>query len=319
MFYLYKIKNKKIILVALIIAMGIILNACAKSSTEEVAALVNKGKIGMEEFDEEYKIQVNSIKSQLGEDILEQESPDGVIFKEELKKETLNRMIVEEIISQDAKKKDIEVSDDEMDKTLEEVREGMGGEEELNKYMESLGIDESYLEEYSRKIILLEKHKKNFMENLEIKDKEAKDFFEENKDELVVVKARHILVENEDKGNEILGKLIDGESFEKLALENSKDTETAQLGGDLGYFTRGHNPKDFDQVVFALKEGETSNLFKSEIGFHIVEVEEKKDTFKELKSDLINNLKENKYVEYLEKLQEDAKIEIFLEEMKKDK
>lgn len=318
MLCLYKIKTKSIVLIALIMAMSIMVNGCSKGLEEGTAALVDKEKITMDELDEEYSMQLKAIQSQFGDEIIEQEGPDGVTFKDQLKKDTLNRMIVEEIIIQDAKKKNIKVSDEEIEEILDQVTAGMGGEEQLKEYLKSIGMEEEYLKEYNEKTLILQKHKEDFIENVELKDEEGQKFFDENKEKLTVVKARHILVESEEEGKEVLKKLNDGGDFAELALENSKDLETATVGGDLGYFSKEQNPAEFDKVVFALNEGELSSVFQSEVGYHIVEVQEKKDTFESLKPELMQTIKENKYIEYIEKIQEDAKIETFLDEENKE-
>lgn len=314
MFCLYKVKKKSIMLVVLMLAMSIIVNGCSKGLAEGSAALVNKKNIKMDEFDEEYSMQLKAIQSQFGEEIVDQVGPDGVSFKEQLKKDTLNRMVVEEIIIQDAKKKNIKVTDEELEIILEEITAGMGGEEQLKEYLKNIGMDEEYLKEYNEKTLLLQKHKEDFIENVELKEEEGQSFFDENKEKLVLVKARHILLESEEAGKEILEKLKGGGDFAELALENSKDLETATMGGELGYFSREQNPAEFDKIVFELNEGEISPIFQSEVGYHIVEVQEKKDTFDSLKPELMEHIKENKYIEYIEKLQEDANIETFLDE-----
>nr|WP_300003660.1 peptidylprolyl isomerase [Tissierella sp.] len=309
---MFNIKKKNLALVVVMLVLAMVVNGCTKKAPEGVAAIVNKEEIKKESLDKEYAIYKNLYINQLGEDVLEQVGPSGKVFKEELKDEVLTKLILEKVIFQDAKKEKIEVTDEEIDQTIETMKESMGGQEQLDEFLESVGMDEEYFRENTRRDILVQKHKANFVENFDLKDKEAEEFFNENKDKLIIIKAKHILVETEEKGKEILEALKNGGDFKKLAMENSQDANTSIVGGDLGYFSRGHNPEEFDKVVFDLEEGQLSPLIKTEIGFHIVEVEERKDTFEALKPELSGLIKENKYEEHIKKLEADADVEDFV-------
>jgi len=84
-------------------------------------------------------------------------------------------------------------------------------------------------------------------------------------------KASHILVESEETAKEVLAKLKAGESFEDLAKAYSTDTGTKDAGGDLGWFPQGMMVAEFDDAVFTkLQVGETSELVKTDYGYHII-------------------------------------------------
>lgn len=308
-----KIKNKKLIIILLTISMAILLNACSKKAPENVVARVNDEEIEEEVFEKEYDVQANLIKKEMGEEVLEQEESDGMKVKDKLKEEILDSLILEEIISQDANEEGIKITEEEIDESIVDMKTSMGGQDQYDEFLEEQGIDEEYIRTFNKKNILLIKHKSNFLENLELKDEETQTFFDENKEDLIMIKARHILLESEEKGELVLKKLKDGEAFEELVNRYSKDTETLANGGELQPFQRGSNPKEFDDAVFELKEGETSALIRSEGGIHIVEVQERKDTFEDLKPGLVKLIEDKEYIDHVEKIQEEAKIETFLE------
>jgi peptidyl-prolyl cis-trans isomerase D len=98
------------------------------------------------------------------------------------------------------------------------------------------------------------------------------------------VRASHILLKTEGKDDaavkkqaeEVLAKVKDGADFAALATKISEDESSATKGGELEPFGRGAMVKEFDEVAFALKPGETSGLVKTQFGYHIIRVTEKR-------------------------------------------
>lgn len=90
------------------------------------------------------------------------------------------------------------------------------------------------------------------------------------------VSARHILVESEDKAKELKEKIKAGGDFAALAKENSKDTGSKEDGGNLGYFGHGQMVPQFEEVVFKLAKGEVSDPVKTQFGWHLIKIEDKR-------------------------------------------
>lgn len=112
-----------------------------------------------------------------------------------------------------------------------------------------------------------------------ITDAEAKTFYDEQVTKLAPeeqVKARHILVESEEKAKEIFEKLAHDGDFDKLAKENSKDPGSKDNGGDLGWVKRGQTVPEFEEALFKLKRNEVSMPVKSQFGWHVIRAEETK-------------------------------------------
>ena len=90
------------------------------------------------------------------------------------------------------------------------------------------------------------------------------------------LKARHILVKEEDKAKDLIKQIEAGGNFEELAKANSIDG-TAQNGGDLGYFAKTDVVPEFADAAYALNAGEvTKKPVKTEFGFHVIKVEDKR-------------------------------------------
>lgn len=90
------------------------------------------------------------------------------------------------------------------------------------------------------------------------------------------VHARHILVKTEDEAKQVEADLKSGTPFEVEALDKSIDTGSAKNGGDLGYFQKGQMVPEFEKAAFDLKVGDVSAPVKSQFGWHIIKVEDKR-------------------------------------------
>ncbi len=134
------------------------------------------------------------------------------------------------------------------------------------------------------------------------------------------VRARHILVASEQEAKDILAKLAKGDKFEDLAKKYSLDG-SKDYGGDLGYFTAPEMVPAFSQATFALKVGETSQPVKTDFGWHIIRLEDRKQgvaqPYDQVKSAIRNVLLRKKVGEIMDKIRAASKIEIVDEDLKK--
>lgn len=89
------------------------------------------------------------------------------------------------------------------------------------------------------------------------------------------VKASHILVDKKQEADSLKTKIDNGESFEALAKKHSK-CPSGQEGGDLGYFERGQMVKEFEDAAFALPVGKVSEPVRTQFGWHLIKVYDKK-------------------------------------------
>ena len=126
------------------------------------------------------------------------------------------------------------------------------------------------------------------------------------------VRARHILVPTEDEAKEIETQLKNGADFATLAKQKSKDPGAAD-GGDLGYFTKDQMVPEFADVAFKLDKGQISDPVKTQFGWHIIKVEDKRTkptpTFDEVKGQLQNYVARRAQAELVANLRKTATIE----------
>lgn len=125
------------------------------------------------------------------------------------------------------------------------------------------------------------------------------------------VRARHILVEDETKAKEIAKKAKAGEDFSKLAKENSKDS--ADDGGDLGYFTKEQMVPEFAEAAFKLEKGQVSDPVKTQFGWHVIKVEDKRQkpvpSYEQVEDQVEQYLVRKAQADMVTKLRTDAKVE----------
>src|SRR6187399_2622840 len=126
------------------------------------------------------------------------------------------------------------------------------------------------------------------------------------------VHARHILVETEDEAKAVAEELKKGADFAELAKKKSKDPGASD-GGDLGFFTKDQMVPEFSAVAFAMEPGKISDPVKSQFGWHIIKVEEKRarkaPDFEQVRAQIETYVTRKAQAEYVAKLREAAKVE----------
>src|SRR3954463_10919468 len=126
------------------------------------------------------------------------------------------------------------------------------------------------------------------------------------------VHARHILVESEDQAKKIEADLKKGADFAELAKKESKDPGASD-GGDLGFFTKDQMVPEFSAAAFALEPGKVSDPVKTQFGWHVIKVEEKRTRkapdFEQVKPQIETYVVRKAQADYVAKLRTAAKVE----------
>jgi parvulin-like peptidyl-prolyl isomerase len=207
---------------------------------------------------------------------------------EAIEYDVLDKLIHEKIFMMLAKEFDEEVTDDDMDKAMIEITEQSGGEEKLAESIEEFfGWD-------------LETFKKRIVEGEVLKSK--------------LIASDALFADAREKSENVLEEIRKGDkTFEELAGEYSEDPGSAANGGELDWFPRGVMVEEFENAAFALNSGEISDLIKTQFGYHIIMVEEKRGEgeTEEVHARHILVLGEN-FGDYLEEFKKDLKIRRFV-------
>ena len=124
------------------------------------------------------------------------------------------------------------------------------------------------------------------------------------------IHARHILVPTEEEAKAALARVKGGEDFAKVASEVSKDPGAE--GGDLGWFTKEKMVPEFAEAAFKLEPGQISDPVKSQFGWHVIKVEEKRmtsfPTFEQVKDQAARYVVQKAQSDLITKLREGSKI-----------
>ena len=181
------------------------------------------------------------------------------------------------------------------------------------------------VQERVKKQLAIQVWQKQQLDKVKISDKELKSYYNKNKEEFnekESVHARHILVKTEDEAKKITLELksLSGNALKDrfIALAKSKSTgPSGPKGGDLGYFAQGQMVPAFNDTVFKMKVGTiTKTPVKTQFGFHIIYLEDKKEStvrkFDEVKTVIEQRLKMEKFKSVMkvkmDKLQKQATI-----------
>ena len=127
-------------------------------------------------------------------------------------------------------------------------------------------------------------------------------------------RARHILVETEDEAKKVHARVTTGkEDFAKVAAELSKDPGSGKEGGDLGWFGKDRMVPEFGDAAFKLDKGAISAPVKSQFGWHVIKLEDKRvkpvPAFEQVKPQLENYLVRKAHTDLILALREKAKVE----------
>lgn len=214
---------------------------------------------------------------------------------EKLRETLLNKLIEDKLMYAQSILDSVEVSDDDVDRQLDQVigyyTQQYGSKERLEQaYGMSTERIRREMREDTRKNLMAEMLKNQKFGQIEVTRREVEEFFNENKDSLGLISEKfeiaHIFINPKSsdklkqKTKEFAKVLIDsiknGADFAELAKKNSDDPGSASSGGDLGFVKRGVFYPEFEAAAFKLKKGELSDVIESPVGFHIIELLEKR-------------------------------------------
>ena len=220
------------------------------------------------------------------------ETKAGDITKDEFysaMKDRYGEAVIQELVYEKVLSENYEVTDKEVTAKFDELKAQMG--DNFQMALQSSGYKTE--DDFKRALKLNMLQEKAAISDIKVTDKELQEAYKNAKPE---IKARHILVADEKTAKEVEAKLDKGEDFAKLAKEYSTDTGSAKNGGDLGWFGAGKMVPEFEEAAYKLKKNEISEPVKSQYGYHIIQLLDKKEkeSYDKMKDKLEYDLKVSK-------------------------
>ena len=291
---------------------------CQESSLSKPIATIDGVKISVGELNERFTkgLHVSIDRSSL--------TPEDY---ELLKEEVLNSLIDEKIMLLRAGELSLSVSDAELEKKIEEIKESSSGED-FERIVSAQKINYNAWKEELRKRMVLEKLTASDVNaKITVKENEARIYYRTYRRMYPPEKRVHvaqIVVRDRDKAEMILNRLKSGEDFGTVAREESIGPEAVK-GGDLGFISQGVMPEEIDAAIFSHPLGEISPVIKSVYGYHIFKIieihEGTKIKWGDIKEQVTRDLRKQKeekaYVQWIESLKSKTVITVDRELLKK--
>ncbi|MBI3814584.1 MAG: SurA N-terminal domain-containing protein [Nitrospinae bacterium] len=293
------------------------LASCQKSSEPppvkkeiKVIAVVNGEKITADEFEKEFSI------------LRKKNRLDEVAEREQilmLKKSLLDQLIEKRLLLQEAGSLKLSVTDTETEEAVKRIAAGYP-QGVMQEMLKNEGISMGEWRNKLRENMLIEKLIAYRLKgNSDVSDRDIDSYFKSHSKDFtkpLQAHVRQIVVKSEEDALVVRSELLKGGDFAKIAMEKSIAPE-AKKGGDLGFFSEGQMPQEFD-VIFKMKVGEIGYPVKTPYGYHIFKLIEKREARKmeplEIKEKVRRILAKGKHDEALKNmitsLRENAKIEI---------
>lgn len=290
------------------------------------------------------------------------------------KNKSINDLIIKELLLQESKKRNISVTDEQLDLKVQEIIGKIGGAEKFEKSLALNNLNKQNFKDMVKYDMLKDKLVESVGGSNSVSENTIKDFYVKNQNKYFkhpdLVRASHILIsasesdfrlklESEGKKlsnseiNQQLKSAMDSSKvkaekilaevkanpnkFEELAKKYSQDPSSAEKGGDLGFFPVNQMVPAFSKVAFSTKPGEISNVVKTEFGYHIIKVIDRKragvQPYDEVKDQIgkyivqqnkiqvlqkmVDGLKNSSKISYLDKEYDPTKIETEIKDILK--
>ncbi|MCL6642457.1 MAG: peptidylprolyl isomerase [Candidatus Bipolaricaulota bacterium] len=303
-------------------------------------ALVLEGqKISQKEFTKLYEnlvAQYQRVYAQYGQDFSKfLQGPAGIERQLQLRSRVIDDLLRKRLIAQELERRRIAISPTDIDDRTEIeferiLRQNNLTEEQAQEILKRQGRTlESFKKELRQAVELhlqTERLRDLVVGPIEPTDQELSAYLEEHREDYDTpeeVHARHILIRVPEGASEaeiaqakkqiedIKKELEGGADFAELAKKYSQDPGSAPNGGDLGFFSRGQMVKEFEEAAFSLEPGQVSDPVRTQFGFHLIKVEEKKPA----QHPELAQIRERVLKDYIE-AERDRRFEQFYNELK---
>jgi foldase protein PrsA len=308
-----------IALCALLLVGTVALTGCGD---KDVAAKVNGQVIKVSDLN----VQLDQLKKQYPQMFTGADAEGRLLdFKQRLLENLINQALIE----QAAKSKNINVSDADVQKQIDQLKSGFKDTSQFDSALKSAGMTVDQLKTQIRNQLVTQKLVETLAADQKVSDADIKGYYDKNKSQFFqkpAKRASHVLFKPEDKATaqKVLKDIQSGKiTLQAAARKYSVDTATASKGGDLGWPTAAYVP-EFQAALDKLAKGKMSGLVQSPYGWHIITVTEVRtgaqQPLAEVKSQIqqiiVQQRRSDAYQQFLNDLRKNAKIEYIEADLK---
>lgn len=312
-----KINKISTLLIAVSLVLVLFLSGCGKEAeSNKVLATVNGLEITESQFNQRYNIIA-------GQYDLDPENQDHAAYAADLKEQVLNSLVDETVLLQEAEAQGLIATEEEVNKEIETFKANFSSTEEFETYLSSyLKLTEEEMKAVLLNDLTIANVFDQVTKDVDSSQMSPEEYYENNKAMFMnpeQVSATHILLESQEEAKEIIEEIKAGGDMNQIAAEKSIDESAKMNNGDLGFFSKGRMVEEFDQAVFSMEVGQLlEEPVKTNFGYHVIRLNDKKaaeeikftEVEEDIKSYLIEEQKNNAFVEYINELRATSEIEM---------
>ena len=305
------------LLLALVLAAGCRRSERAITADSSVSAIatVNTERISYDEFENEVQLFIVRWESFIQNEPARRQQAREVV---------LQQMIEERLLDQEARRRSVLVSDEEVDARLQELIAPMDRNELRQSAVEARTTLQQWLRDYQRRLVHQKLIRQEVIDKMRLSPAEMREYYNRGPKRFAraeQIKVRHIAVASRDLYDRVIKAIERNEDFVQLVKRYSITPDRAN-DGELGYIQRGMLPPELERAVFELRRvGAVSSARKpvqTQIGFHVFRVEgyrpEGPRTFEEAQADIRAEMTRDRqseaYRRWMESLRKAATIVI---------
>jgi parvulin-like peptidyl-prolyl isomerase len=260
-----------------------------------LAALVNGEYVFLDDFEQRF----GQYQQALFDQGLDPNTEDGHEMLAQARKDILEGMIDSLLVEQGSAELGLSLADEEVERQLEADVEAGGGQEAFEEWLRATGQTRDDYKEMLHQSMLSQRVMEAVTGDVPTEAEQ--------------VHARLIMVDTEEKAQEVLAQIQEGSDFVALARQYSLDVATRENGGDVGWFPRGLVAPELETAAFALQPSQVSDVISLGEGYHIVQVIERQAA-RPVSEEMQIDLKRAQFELWLAGLRDEAQIERFVGE-----
>ncbi|MDQ3958015.1 MAG: peptidylprolyl isomerase [Actinomycetota bacterium] len=235
---------------------------------------------------------------------------DADALQREIEQEELTRLVKRAVLTAEAEERGLEVTEEEVDARMDEIRSNYETPSAFEEALKESGVTPAQARTFVRDTLLEEELRADVIAAASVDADDVRAYYEENEEDYTETHVQHILLEQRARAERVSAKLQRAPGkrvdrlFEKLARKHSIDPSSRDNLGDFGYQRSGQFVEAFEEGMAALGEGEISPPVRSEFGWHVIRVVDRRpvpfeDVRSEIESELRKSRQDEAWTEYL--------------------